>query len=223
MLPIPISQLLETNLIEEERLELKRGFNPEDVMHTMCAFANDFNNWGGGYIIIGIHDKTKEVIGVNPSEIDTILKKMIGLSNKIHYPYFPVVEPIIYKNKTVLVIACPGGPARPYKAPTSLGKNSEYKYYIRRNSSTVIAKHEDEKELIGMSNQIPYDDQINHKASINDLNLHLIKQYLKEINSNLDPEILKFEELCKSLNIVDGPKEYLKPKNIGLLLFFNKS
>jgi ATP-dependent DNA helicase RecG len=27
------------------------------VLHTMCAFANDINNWGGGYIIVGIEEK----------------------------------------------------------------------------------------------------------------------------------------------------------------------
>ncbi|MGP8337395.1 MAG: AAA family ATPase, partial [Methanosarcinaceae archaeon] len=63
-----------------------------------------------------------------------------------------------------------------------------------------------------------YDDQINPKASIEDLDLQLMKVFLREINSDLDPSILSFEER-RSLNIVDGPKEFLKPKNIGLLMF----
>lgn len=36
---------------------------------------------------------------------------------------------------------------------------------------------------------------------------------------NLDLKKLSKEEICKSLNIIDGPKEYVKPKNIGLLMF----
>lgn len=52
-LPINISQLLEGNVVEWERLDFKAGWNPEDVMHSMCAFANDIHNWGGGYIVCG--------------------------------------------------------------------------------------------------------------------------------------------------------------------------
>jgi predicted HTH transcriptional regulator len=33
-------------LIESERIELKKGFNPEAILHSMCAFANDFNTIG---------------------------------------------------------------------------------------------------------------------------------------------------------------------------------
>jgi len=33
-------------LIESERIELKKGFNPEAILHSMCAFANDFNTVG---------------------------------------------------------------------------------------------------------------------------------------------------------------------------------
>ena len=38
--------------MEWERLEYKAGWNPEEIIHTICAFANDINNWGGGYIRI---------------------------------------------------------------------------------------------------------------------------------------------------------------------------
>lgn len=38
-------------------LELKKGWNPADVLHTLCAFANDFHNLGGGYIVIGVAEE----------------------------------------------------------------------------------------------------------------------------------------------------------------------
>ena len=79
-MPLSISakQLIEEHLIESERIELKEGFNPESILHTMCAFANDFNNWGGGYIIIGIDDK-KRIIGIPENQIDIIMKKVIEM------------------------------------------------------------------------------------------------------------------------------------------------
>ena len=51
-LPINIDELIHGHTVEWERLEFKGGWNPEDVIHTICAFANDIHNWGGGYIII---------------------------------------------------------------------------------------------------------------------------------------------------------------------------
>jgi hypothetical protein len=42
-LPIPIGTLLHGKAVEWERLEFKAGWNPLDVLHTVCAFANDFH------------------------------------------------------------------------------------------------------------------------------------------------------------------------------------
>lgn len=39
-LPININDLLTARTVEWERLEFKEGWNPEDVLHTMCAFVN---------------------------------------------------------------------------------------------------------------------------------------------------------------------------------------
>ena len=61
-LAINIHELIHGQVIEWERLEFKQGWNPEDVMHTLSAFANDINNWGGGYLVIGIaEDKGRPV------------------------------------------------------------------------------------------------------------------------------------------------------------------
>ena len=53
-LPININDLLHGKHVEWERLEFKVGWNPEAVLHTLCAFANDIHNLGGGYILMGI-------------------------------------------------------------------------------------------------------------------------------------------------------------------------
>jgi len=55
-LPVNIHKVLQGYPVEWERLEFKRGWNPEAVLHTLCTFANDFHNLGGGYIFLGIAD-----------------------------------------------------------------------------------------------------------------------------------------------------------------------
>ena len=39
-LPINIHEVLRGRPVEWERLEFKRGWNPEAVLHSLCAFAN---------------------------------------------------------------------------------------------------------------------------------------------------------------------------------------
>jgi ATP-dependent DNA helicase RecG len=50
-LPISLDDVLHGKAVEWERLEYKQGWNPEAVLHSICAFANDFHNLGGGYIV----------------------------------------------------------------------------------------------------------------------------------------------------------------------------
>ena len=56
-LPINIHELFRGKSVEWERLEFKEGWNPLSTLHTICAFANDFHNLGGGYIVIGVEEK----------------------------------------------------------------------------------------------------------------------------------------------------------------------
>ena len=40
-LPINIEDLLHQRRVESERIEYKESWNPEAVLHAICAFAND--------------------------------------------------------------------------------------------------------------------------------------------------------------------------------------
>ena len=53
-LPLNIDDLIHQRKVESARIEYKKGWNPEKVLHSVCAFANDIDNWGGGYIILGV-------------------------------------------------------------------------------------------------------------------------------------------------------------------------
>ncbi len=228
-LPININDLITGQTVEWDRIEFKEGWNPEAVLHTMCAFANDINNWGGGYIIVGIAEKDGTPIlppkGLDPAQIDKIQKELIQLTHQIDPVYSPVSEPVLFQEKQILIIWVPGGQTRPYKAPPSLSTKAGAKqYYVRRGSTTVVAKHAEIKQLMELAAAVPFDDRVNHNASLFDLDLGLIREFLQDIKSELfEPAAsMPFNELCRQMKIVSGPDEYLKPINVGLL-FFNKS
>ena len=183
-LPINIEELLSGRVVETERLEFKKGWNPEDVLHSMCAFANDMNNWGGGYIVIGVEENKEIPVlppkGLSSAEIVKIQKELLGLSHKIRPEYFPIVDVTNYKGKDIVIIWVPGGTRRPYKAAVSLAKGAEYAYYIRRNATTKRATVADERSLMKLANDVPFDDRINHKATLEDLFIELTGSRIKE-------------------------------------------
>ena len=225
-LPTNVNNLINGLTVEWERIEFKESWNPEAVLHSMCAFANDINNLGGGYIIVGIQEKDGKPIfppiGLEPSQIDSYQQKLLDLCHKVTPPYFPVVFPIAYQGKQILILWCPGGDNRPYKAPESLGNNNHnFIYYIRRFSSTVKANHSEELQLYQLAAKIPFDDRINHNAELEDLNITLIKSFLKEVGSELykTADSILFKNLCLQMQIARGPDEYIKPINAGLLFF----
>ncbi|MCL2304166.1 MAG: putative DNA binding domain-containing protein [Planctomycetaceae bacterium] len=226
-LPINLSSLLHGRSVEWERLEFKRGWNPVDVLHTVCAFANDFHNFGGGYIVIGLEEKDGKpvfpAVGVRPEEINAIQKEILNFGNTAIQPvYHPILTPYDWDGKTLLVIWVPGGQVRPYKAKVSLGKEAkEYAYFIRKGSSTVRAKGNDEAELLSLAATVPFDDRINQQARISDLSRNLLEEFLREIDSKLLTKLdeLSLEDLARQMQIVDGPKEFTFPRNVGLLFF----
>ncbi len=55
-IPINIEKLLGGNTVENNRIELKGGWNPDSIYRTICAFANDFEDNGSGYIIVGVDE-----------------------------------------------------------------------------------------------------------------------------------------------------------------------
>ncbi len=55
--PTNIKTLLSGNVVEWARIEFKETWDAEASLKTICAFANDIDNWGGGYIVIGVKEK----------------------------------------------------------------------------------------------------------------------------------------------------------------------
>jgi len=225
-IPISIDKLLDENVVEWARIEFKEGFNPDSILKTISAFANDIDNLGGGYIIVGAKEKDsrleRPVKGIEKNSIDSIQKEILRYCKFLKPAYIPVVEPVIYDNKMLLLIWCPGGYDRPYACPkVPSSKGSEKIYYIRKLSSTIEATNSDFRELMELSNNVPFDDRLNLSADISDLSAPIIRNYLFEIGSKLykDSDKQQIEGLAASLRIAGGPSEWYKPINVGLLFF----
>lgn len=231
-LPINIESLINQRIVESTRIEYKKDWNPEVIIHSICAFANDIDNWGGGYIIIGIEEDNGmpklPVAGLSKDSIDDINKELLQYCNLIEPRYIPIVEQTQFEGKEIIVLWCPGGEVRPYKAPVLAyapkGSKREYAYYIRKMSNSIRANQLEEKELMLLSNNIPYDDRANFQSKLSDLKPSLIQEFLSEVESDLYQSSLtrSVEETGTDMKIIGGPSEMRKPLNVGLMFFNDK-
>ena len=226
-LPVNIDDLINHRKVEWARIEYKEGWNPEKILHTLCAFANDIDNWGGGYIIIGIAEENGRPVfpikGIEPNEVDVIQKELLNVCHLIEPVYLPVVEPCVYEGKCLLIVWAPGGCERPYRCPERIAKDvkSPKAYYIRKLASTVKATRQDEKELFELTGDVPFDDRPNVHADITDLKMNLLVEYLHEVGSDLanSAEEMSVADVARNMQIAAGPAECFKPKNVGLMFF----
>ncbi len=144
-LPINLLDLLHQRKVEGERIEYKAGWNPDAVVRTLCAFANDFHNLGGGYIVIGqdCDEHGRPVFppkGIPEDQLDRIQQDLLARCSLIQPPYYPAVSVEEVEGRALLVLWAPGGLHRPYKAPRAVtAKKKDYRYYIRRYTSTIEA------------------------------------------------------------------------------------
>ena len=102
-IPTSIKTLLSGDVVEWARIEFKETWDPEASLKTICAFANDIDNWGGGYIVIGVRSgkdgDPDELIGVDPGKIDAYLKDMLNKCKLIKPEYMPITEVTEYKDQ----------------------------------------------------------------------------------------------------------------------------
>lgn len=225
-IPLTIEKLLAGKVVESERLEFKRSWNPSAILRTITAFANDFENLGSGYIVVGIDEENgmpkRPVFGFEPENFDKVQREMLGYCNLIRPTYFPRLSLEEIDGKYVLLIWVNAGSNRPYEVPRDVtASTKDYHYYIRRFSSTVQANVEEKKELISLTANIPFDDRVNHRANLSDISINLVQNHLRAIGSKLQDELnnLSHLALCRQMNLVEGSDEHILPKNVALMMF----
>lgn len=228
-LAININDLLNKQKIESNRIEFKKGWNPASIYHSVCAFANDFDDLGGGYIVVGVDtDETtgvaiRPVEGVPTEKIDGILQEMVGYNNKISPYYMPRTSVEEVDGKSVLVIWCPAGINRPYSVPenvTAKSMTKEY-FYVRSGTSSIIAKGEVLDELRELASRVPFDERGNPDIRLEDISTLLLREYLVKVGSKLASDIntKPLQEILEQMDLYVGPKENRMLRNVAAMMF----
>ncbi|MBF0630472.1 MAG: putative DNA binding domain-containing protein [Magnetococcales bacterium] len=224
ILAVNIEDLLGHGRVESARIEFKASWDEKttgiQVLRTICAFANDFHNLNGGYIVIGVAEEkgvaTRPVTGVDARVLDEIQQWIRGHCNQIDPVYQPVLSPETIDGRHVLVIWVPASDIRPHQAPDA--EKGQRKFFVRLGSETVAAQGGILHQLIQMTARVPFDDRRAMSARIEDVRESKVREFLRDIGSGLLDE-KNPNELYRKLRIAVRNNGHDVPRNIGLLLF----
>lgn len=231
MIPLKIEKLLAGKVVEQNRVEYKEGWNPNDVIQSICAYANDYHNMNGGYLVIGVkaNDGIPELPpkGLPVNELDTIQQEIFQYCNQIVPRYIPKMEVVNYQEKGIYLIYlwCTAGDSGPYQAPVDVyakkAVDKRMQYWIRPASLTTAAKQDEIAELFEKFNSVPFDDRVNRKATIELIRRGYVEDYLKESNSSLVAELNTdtLEELLIATEVANSTDTGVDIRNIGVLMF----
>jgi ATP-dependent DNA helicase RecG len=229
-LPLNLADLLNGRSIESNRIEFKTTWSEptrSQVVQTVCAFANDLLNLGGGYVVLGVAEEQGRAVlppvGLGSADLDRLQKEIRGVCMRIEPPYQPMVFPVSYEGAPLLVIFAPGGDTRPYETPEDAGaKASPRHYYIRRGSQTLRADADARRQLFEIAAKVPFDDRRNLEARVEDISPLLVRRFLHDVRSGLlDTPGINEHQIYRQMNLLMKVNAHEVPRNVALL-FFNE-
>jgi len=124
---------------------------PDGIEKIIVAYANDFEDFGGGYIIIGLDGKYSKPDGLMEAQLDAEELKCINKAREC--------RPAISGLKSSERIEVPGGEGRFISAlwvPQSASRphtSTDDKFYIRVGASTRVGQPHEVKKLYSLPAQ----------------------------------------------------------------------
>lgn len=193
---------------EGKTLEFKQELSSkshESLAHTICAFANT----AGGYILFGIEDKTKYVIGVtNTQELEEKIVNIID--NYICPKIIPAIEVLPYEQQSILAVRIyPNSPVRPYYLKS---KGLEKGTYIRIGSSNRLADLQNIEELKRMCKNLSFEEEPLLELDSKVIDFEAMASCFSSIRK------IRYEDLLSFRLIIEIHGKTV-PTNAGMILF----
>lgn len=227
ILPINLNDLLHLSSIESARVEFKASWDEKttgpQTVKTICAFANDFQNLNGGYIVIGVGQRDGAAAlppnGLTAAEVEAAQNWIRGRCNTIAPVVQPTLSPELVDGKHILVVWVPASRERPHQVPDGT-KEGRRRFYIRLGSETVDADTQPElkTQLLQLTARVPFDNQRARDASVQDIRETKVREFLHDIGSGL-LDMEDSRQMYRNLGIAEPVNGHDAPRNIGLLFF----
>ncbi len=190
---------------EGKTLEFKCDLSsPKNMLKTLVAFANT----AGGHLLIGVEDRTREILGVeNPLDEEERLCNLIA--DNIEPRLVPNVELIALKDQTLLGVEVYPSGSRPHWLKK---EGATEGVYVRLGSTNRKADRELIAELKRSAEGIAFDEMPLPELNADSLDIAAAKALFKDQRELSEKELLTL----KLLKQVQGR---LVPTIGGILLF----
>ncbi len=161
---------------ESKNVEFKENLPEKSIKYMKSVVA--FGNGTGGKIILGIADKTREVVGFDKEDV---FKKMDAIANAVSDSCEPAIIPDItlqtVDGKTVIVVEVSEGRQRPYYIK-ALGRDGGV--YVRVAGTTRLADEYMVKELLFEGSNRYYDQALCTGLNVTDEDIDVLCKAMKE-------------------------------------------
>lgn len=193
-------------------LDIDTESGKKEFAKDVCAIAN--SRGGRGYIIIGVEDKTRKIIGVDISSFPTEEQLQQIVSSRCEPPIPILVESVTLECKQVVVITIFNGDQRPYQV------REHGSFYIRRGSTTDTMRKQEIVSSLQEGLNLNVETCPIVRSSTKSLNISLVDRYFKSKGIECNDENREF--LMESASITVKEKEtYKTVVTLGGLLVFS--
>jgi ATP-dependent DNA helicase RecG len=220
---------------ESEQTEWKENVaDPDDVVATLVAFANDLQNLGGGTVVCGARED-KDAQGfpilVRQGLTATRLKEVEGIvltrcRERVSPPITPLVEerPAEEKDRRILLFIQP----RTGGAHTFRRGQEGAKHFVRVGRSTIEARNGVLRDLLVRTGAMPpWDQRICGAATTHDLDKVALRDALermgvRDVGDGIDRYLTPGERISPfvpSLCVEEPMTGIVRPRNYAVLLF----
>ena len=183
--------------------------NEHGIAQEMVAFANS----RGGKILIGIDDKTWNIVGLADEDLRRLANLLVNAANEhVKSPVFIETETFEIESKKILVVTIPEGIDKPYKDKDGI-------IFLKNGANKrKVTSNEEITRLLQSGGSLFADEMEVPGTSINDIDEIKFSVYFKkEFDKSFSEKGLNYEQALKA-------KRILRNNRITLagLLFFGK-
>lgn len=220
---------------ESEQIEWKENVaDPDDVAATLCAFANDLANLGGGYVVCGAQE-AKDThgfpvlirTGLDADRLREVEGKVLALCRD---KLSPSIAPLTMEvpgetpDRRILVFIQPAtGTAHSFQKARAGAR-----HYVRLGRSTIEARNGILRELLVRKGiAAPWDRRACTTATVADIDLLALRDALQRMGvfapeRGIEPFLADDRPLSPfvpSLCVREAITGVVRPRNFAMLLF----
>lgn len=192
-------------------LHLSTESEKKELTKDVIAMAN--SRGGRGYIVFGVEDKTKRILGITPPAYKEEQVQQT-IYNRCDPPIPLSLDFIEYEGKTVAVLTV----FKSHHKPHQMIQNGAF--YVRRGSTTDFARRSELANIFQEYGLMTYETVILKNVPMNELDNNLLRNYFKTLNVVSDNPS---EIILEALGIVGQTVEEEYHPTIGGLLLFGKN